>query len=560
MTTLKDAQKIAESLIDEYDNNWRDHHKDINKYLFPRRGRFLDSDTDSDDGKKRQNDIANTYPIVCCNTLASGLYDNLTSPAKEYFRLTTQDDELSDQDDVKEWLDEVKKRMYVILAASNYYFSVYEVYIELGAYCTSAMYIEEDFDYVVWFTTLTAGQYFIGVNRKGIVDRLARVFWLRSDDIVDEYGEENCSRAVVNDYNGKTKKKKFQVCHVVYPNPNHVEDSLMAKKKKFASVTYEYKQSEDGKILRHGGYDLFPFIVNRWATTGSESYGRGPGTDALAEVKGLQKLDDRGYRSLDSWVRPAWQVPTAFTDKTLHLHPGAINYYDASQVRAGATPINQTQPAFRDIDIKSEKVKAIIDFHFYKHLFAALTQDEQRAKTAYEVSKIEAERLSQLGSMGGRFDTEHIEALIDRLYFFMDKNGLIPPPPESIADGTELEVEHISPLAQAQKAAGAKGIEATSQFIGLLSQIDPKARYKLDSYEAIDEYHDMVGTPVRMVKSNDEANSAYAMEVQAQQQAMKMEQAQQAAEIAKTMAETPTGDQNTLLNQAEDNEQAQQGQ
>jgi len=558
---LKDAQKVMDALVEEYDNNWRNHHKEINKYLFPRRGRFLDTDNEHTEGDKRYNDILNSYPVICNNILAGGLYDNLTSPAKEYFRLTTRDNELADLADVKEWLDEIKKRMYTILAASNYYSSIYEIFTELGAYCTACMYVEEDFENVVWFTPLTIGQYFIGVNRKGIVDRVGRIFRLRSDDMVNEYGEENCSTAVQNDYKSGYKKKKFEVCHIVFPNTEYQEGSLNAKRKKYASVTYEYKGGDGSKkMLRNSGYDMFPYIVSRWATTGGEPYGRGPGTDALAEVKGLQKLEDRGYRSLDRWVRPAWQVPTAFTDKTIHLHPDAINYYDASQVRSGATPINQTQPAFRDIDVKSQAVKAIIDYHFYKHIFAALTTDEQRSKTAYEVAKIEAEKLSQLGSMGGRFDTEHIEALIDRLYFIMDRNRMIPPPPESIEEGAELEVEHISPLAQAQKASGAKGIEATAQFIAALSQLDPKARHKLDAFESIDEFHEMMGTPVNIVKSNKEANASYDLELQAIQRQQGMEQVERMSKAAKTMSETPTDNNETLLNQVNNqltNEQTQ---
>ena len=63
-----------------------------------------------------------------------------------------------------------------------------------------------------------------------------------------------------------------------------------------------------------------------------------------------------------------------------------------------------------------------------------------------------------LGLVLERLHDELLQPLVARVFRIMVHNGLIPPPPRGL-DSNGLQVEFISILAQAQKAAATAGIE-----------------------------------------------------------------------------------------------------
>ena len=155
--TLKDKlEQRRKSLRAEiHDRDWLNHWKDIAKYVQPRRGRFLESDRGR--GQKRAQNIINNHAMLGLNTLAAGMMAGLSSPSRPWFKMQMVDRDLSAFPRVKEWLEEVTRRIRVVLSRSNFYNQLHINYGEQGGFGTNFMFILEDMRSIIRCEALTAG-------------------------------------------------------------------------------------------------------------------------------------------------------------------------------------------------------------------------------------------------------------------------------------------------------------------------------------------------------------------------------------------------------------------
>ena len=131
---------------------------------------------------------------------------------------------------------------------------------------------------------------------------------------------------------------------------------------------------------------------------------------------------------------------------------------------------------------------------------------------------------------------------VDRVYSMMEAGGLLPDPPRELA-GVALKVEYISVLAQAQKLVGVVAQDRFLQSSAGLIQVFPEVADKVDVFEVVDNYADMLGVDPKIVRSNDEANARVHQRQQAQQAAQEATNAAQVAKAARDASATPlTGD------------------
>jgi hypothetical protein len=120
-------------------SSWRSHYMELSDYLLPRRGRFL-LESQNSKGRKRNNKIIDSTGSQALRTMAAGMMSGLTSPARPWFRLGVQDDNLMENHQVKTALGRFEKVIRGILNKSNYYNNQHTNYFELGAFGTCAMY------------------------------------------------------------------------------------------------------------------------------------------------------------------------------------------------------------------------------------------------------------------------------------------------------------------------------------------------------------------------------------------------------------------------------------
>jgi hypothetical protein len=135
----------------------------------------------------------------------------------------------------------------------------------------------------------------------------------------------------------------------------------------------------------------------------------------------------------------------------------------------------------------------------------------------------------------------------------MNRRGMLPPAPKEI-HGYPLQVQYVSMLAVAQRAASTSALEQLVGFIGHLQAGDiataqagghATAWDNIDPDELVDEYADMLGVSPRVIRATMQVARIRAARQQAaaqqQQAAQQMAALQQASESAKNLSDTDVG-------------------
>jgi len=525
-------------------------YRELSDYHLAHRGRFLTSDRNK--GHKRNTKQINNTSRLSVRTLQSGMMSGISSPARPWFRLSSGESDLDDVTAVKTWLHQVQQLMYKVFAQSNLYNSLHQLYGELGVFGTAAMGIFQDFENVIWCRPYTVGSYMIGLNAQNISDTFYREYEISVGQCIKQFGEENVSITVQQQWAKGNSEAWVKVVHAIEPNDDRDGASPLARDKAWRSAYYESNKGSKGavnsnKFLRQSGFDDFAIVTPRWDVTAEDVYATDcPGITSLGDTKALQLAERRKYQALDKLVNPPLQGPSALKNKINNgtVGPNEIIWHE--QNGKGLTSIyGNYRP---DINVIKEEINSVenrIQRSFYEDLFLMLAQTDRRQITAREVAEKHEEKLLMLGPVLERLHTELLDPLIDRTFNILQQNGVLPLPPPELQN-RELNVEYVSVLAQAQRLVSLGAVDRLVQFSGELSTIWPEARHKVNATRAVDEYAESLGVDPSLVNSDDQAAAMAQAEAEQLAQAQAMATAQQGAEMAKTASETEISEDNAL--------------
>jgi len=244
-------------------------------------------------------------------------------------------------------------------------------------------------------------------------------------------------------------------------------------------------------------------------------------------------------------VNPPMTAPTSLRGKPSSVLPGQTTYVDPLQGGQGFAPAYTVQPRLNEMQMDIAEVQERIQRGFYADLFAMMINSDRRNITAHEIVVKQEEKLVLLGPVLQRLNTELLDPLLDDVFGFALEAGLLPEPPEAM-EGTELKVEYISLLAQAQQAVAASALERTLGFAGNLVAVFPEVIDNLDADVAIRQYSEILGNTPDLVKDTNVVAQLRQQRVQQQQQQEAMAMASQGAQGAKVLSETDTQNPNAL--------------
>lgn len=517
--------------------------------------RYTSINNDNSNKNPLLNDkIVDATGIHAMRTLAAGLQGGMTSPARPWFRLGLEDDQLEGSRAVRSFLDAVANRMRNILHRSNFYNSIHTLYSDLGAFGTGFLFEFADFKDGIRFITVPAGQYVIDVSAKDRVDTLYRRISMTTRQVVQEFGYEKCPQIIKNAFDSPARDnavEHWNVIHAVYPRSDRKIDSGLQEHMPFASVYwlefgssgtgggtggYGRSSSYGGKphILREGGFEDFPGFGPRWDTIAGSAYGRSPAMDCLADCKMLQQMGITTLKAIHKSVDPPMGVAPSLKSVGLDLTPGGLNYAMGStdgnpQV---AVPLLQVRPEIQAARIMTQDVQNQIKQGLYNDLFKMLLGSDRRQITASEVAAREEEKLILIGPVLERLHDELFIPLINRTFSIMTRFDLLPEVPEELR-GTEIKVEFVSLLAQAQKLVSTGAVNQLMQFTLSNAGAFPEILDAIDTDKVMDGYGEYLGVEVDMLRSQDERDAIRAQRAAQQQQAQQMAMLQQGAGIAK---------------------------
>ena len=512
---------LTKSLISRFEKlegqrqNWETHWQEVADYMQPRKA---DVTKQRARGDKRMEQVFDSSPIQAVELLAASLHGMLTNPSTPWFTLRFKDEEIDNEDEAKLWLESSTDAMYTAFNRSNFQQEIFELYHDLITFGTAAMFIEEDNDDIIKFSTRHINEVFIAENDKGRIDTIYRKFKISARAAIQKFGE-----AVSADVQTKAKKdpyEEIEILHAVYPradfNPNKKDKGNMP----FESVYLELK---NGNELSVGGFREFPFVVPRYLKASNEIYGRSPAMTALPDVKMLNEMSKTTIKAAQKQVDPPLLVPDDGFLLPVRTVPGGLNFY-RSGTRDRIEPLNIGANNPLGLNMEEQRRDSIRAVFYVNQLM--MQQGPQM--TATEVIQRNEEKMRLLGPVLGRLQSELLKPFIDRVFAILLRNNMLPPAPEFLS-GRDIEIEYVSPFAKAQKSTELQSIIRTVEILGSLANVAPVFDY-INFDNLVKHLADIVGVPQKILKSQSQVN---AERQQAQQQQQEMQQMQQLQQVAK---------------------------
>lgn len=212
----KDLLKRFGKLVTQR-QTWESHWQEVADYMMPRKA---DVTKQRSKGDKRSELVFDSSPLHAVELLSASLHGMLTNPSTPWFSLRFKNVDTGDADEANEWLQDTTEKMYDAFNRSNFQQEIFELYHDLITFGTASMFIEEDADDIVRFSTRHIGEIYISENNKGRIDTVYRKFKISARAAILQFGEKNVSNAL----RGTAMKDPYEevtILHVVYPRENY---------------------------------------------------------------------------------------------------------------------------------------------------------------------------------------------------------------------------------------------------------------------------------------------------------------------------------------------------
>ena len=327
---------LAKNLLKRFDRlksqrqNWESHWQEVADYMQPRKA---DVTKTRSKGDKRTELIFDSSPLQAVELLAASLHGMLTNPSTPWFSLRFKEDDLENEDEAKEWLESATETMYAAFNKSNFQQEIFELYHDLITFGTAAMFIEEDDEDILKFSTRHINEMYIAENEKGRIDTVFRKFKISARAAMQKFGNVSANIATTAK---KDPYEEVEILHAVYPRSDFNPKKQDKSNRPFESV---YLDTSSGDELSLSGFREFPFVVPRYLKASHEIYGRSPAMTALPDEKMLNEMSKTTIKSAQKQVDPPLLVPDDGFILPVRTVPGGLNFY-RSGTRDRIEPLN----------------------------------------------------------------------------------------------------------------------------------------------------------------------------------------------------------------------------
>jgi len=500
--------------------NWESHWQEVADYMQPRKA---DVTKTRSKGDKRTELIFDGSPLQSVELLAASLHGMLTNPSTPWFSLRFKQDDMENEDEAKEWLESATETMYAAFNKSNFQQEIFELYHDLITFGTAAMFIEEDDEDVLKFSTRHINEIFIAENDKGRIDTVFRKFHISARAAIQKFGDISINIST------KAKKDPYEeveILHAVYPRSD-----FNPKKQDKINMPFEsiYLDAESGDELSISGFKEFPFVVPRYLKASHEIYGRSPAMTALPDVKMLNEMSKTTIKSAQKQVDPPLLVPDDGFMLPVRTIPGGLNFYRAG-TRDRIEPLNIGANTPLGLNMEEQRRNSIRNAFYVNQLM----MQNGPQMTATEVIQRNEEKMRLLGPVLGRLQSELLKPLIDRTFSIILRKNLFRQAPEFLS-GKDVEIEYVSPLAKAQKSSELQSIMRAIEIMGSLSNVAPVFDH-INMDKLVRHLADIVGVPQKILKPQSQLNAERQQAQQQQEQMQQMQQLQQVAQAGRDIA------------------------
>ena len=515
------------SKMESQRQTWENHWQEILDYVMPRKAEVS---FQRSKGEKRTEVLFDSTAVTACTLLAASLQGTLTSPSLPWFSLKLRDQDLNQERDIQVWLENTASRMYDVFNESNFNTEVHELYLDLVSIGTGALFVEESRkgfnEEGVHFNALHIKEYFIAENINGKVDTLYRKYKLTARQAVQEFGEDNVGEKVLEAAKEKPDKI-FNFIHAVEPT----EDYERATGKSATKLPFHscHVCMEDKMKVRVGGYNEFPYLVPRWSKATGEIFGRSPSYNALPDIKTVNKAVEIGLKAWAKAIDPPLLVQDDGVIGRVRMTPGGITVVRND----GAIKPLQIGSNWQITDMKENQLRTAIRQAYYSDQLQ-LQEGPQMTATEVQVRYELMQRL--LGPTLGRFQSEFLNPLIERIFGIMLRNDALLERPEMLTEA-EIDIEYVGPLARSQRMEEVTAIDRLYELVFGVAQADPSIMDLINHDVAMRARATLLGVPKTILRGQDEVDAIREQRAEQQQMQQQMAMQQQQSEIQKTQGE-----------------------
>jgi len=519
-------------------SSFRTLWQDCANYILPRKAQIT---TKTAQGEPQTTRLFDTTAEESLIVFAAGLLSHLTPQGELWARIESSEADASDE--LKEWFDRESQALMEEVHSSNFYGALHECFISLGAFGTGAIYLGEgERHYKLNFSEVVPGSYSIAEDNEGVVDTVFKEWRWTARQAEQQWGREALGKQVreaLESRDGNQQDREFAFIHAVFPRAlDEVQegDAVEGKRRPFASI---YVCVEDQAVIEESGYYEMPYAVCRLMTSMGESYGRGPGTQILPEVKLVNEIERTITRSTELVVNPPWLMPEEAAYRPDN-RPGGITYWDASNPNNKPEQFRST--ARIDLgEIKLEQKRERIRRAFYVDMFHMLNRPEvaNKAKTATEVNAMLQEKMPSFSPIFYQVTMELLSSLLTRAFRIRVRGGRASEPPVEIieAGGADYKITFSGRIAQEIKAAQDRGTMQVLDLAGPMAQLDPSVPYVVNWQNRFRSMARNWGLPVADLRSEEEVSEIMAAQAQAAQEAQEQELMERASVTQKNLAQ-----------------------
>lgn len=529
------------------------HWSDLTRHILPRSGRYTLSDKDKG-GRHSYNAIYDNTGTLAHGVISAGMMAGITSPAQRWFKLKLSTPQGVNSHEADVWLDEAGETMLQVFNRGNLYDSLHQLYEDLATFGTAAMLVLPDFDNVIHCYPLGIGEFCLQQDYKGRITAVYREFSKTVGEVVKEFGFENCSSALQQQFRARELDSPVDLLHVIEPRADQERDlrSPLAKDMPWKSVYLEVGGTEE-KLLREGGFERLPLLAPRWRVNGGDVYGTSPGMTALGDIRQLQQEQLSKGQAIAYQARPPLQIPLTMKERGPDGQPGGESYYEPGQLlpHDQIAPNGGIRTAFEvKLDLQHlvadiDDVRQRINRAFHVDLFLMIASAVDTEKTKYEVQQLVQEKMLVIGPMLHRLNHELLEPLIDIAFDEMLKAGVLPPPPPEL-HGVRLTVEFEGMLAQAQKAVGSSSTAQLMQELLVVAKQRPEILDKINLDKWVDRRAVQLGVSADLIVDDETVKALRMARGRAQAQAEQAQVGAVQAGAVKDLANAPIDENNAL--------------
>lgn len=425
-----------------------------------------------------------------------------------------------------------------LLAASNFYSSIHEAYLNRNDFGTCCVYTQAGTKSALNFRSVPIKEFVFAVDDQKNVDTVFRTFRLTARQAVKQFGSDRLPEAVRNAASDpKRVDADFEFIHCVYPRDEvyRKPGARDGMNKAFASV---YVAKDGETIVSEGGFDEMPYAVSRYLERDESVWGYGPAEFCLPTARQVNLLEQNLDILSEVSANPRLLIPSGLAGN-VDLRAGGQTIFDESTKELPREWLTNGR-----YDIGAERIKEKQEFikkAFHNDLFQMFSGLE-RDITAYQAMQMVNEKLDSFGPTFLLLTTELLTPILQRVFGILQRAGYYPkPPPEIIVPlpGGGLAypvpaVEFNSKFALAMKAAQNRSFVETSQLLQPLLSIRPDVMDNFDADKAARGVARNAGYPDDWILPED---AVAAMRAQRAQQAAAQQAIVAAQGIGKAAAD-----------------------